>query len=222
MSVRSDLVTLDLAFVGPLSQGGFAPSSRILLPCLQHCILTGMEDFATCHFLLSFLRMPDLRRLHIIHFNSPPPHVDMLLPPVFSFSPIISTAQQVHISLHWVESMFEVNFMPSGATTESSEDSTFKTIAMRGDELEAICKFRYEGLEPLDSHDQEFTDFICRSFDASARLAPKNLRFATWAEPPIRLSTRRRSSHTLPPCLGLRFAAEVGLLVRASGAFWQF
>lgn len=152
MSDCPNLVTLDLAFVGPLIQENFSPASRVTLPHLRHLILSGMVDFTTCHALLSGLQLPGLQRLHVSHLGFAPTHVDMLLPVEFSFNPIISRTVLMDASLHWSTSMFEVNFVPDQATLEACEGSSFCTNVPRGgnrvmDELDVICKFHYEAFD---------------------------------------------------------------------------
>jgi len=155
-----ELVTLDLAFVGPVIPANFMPNARVSLPHLRHLVLTGMENAASCHCVLSGLRVPCLQRLHLNHFGFPEPHIDMLLPADFSFNPIIARTQTIDISLDWGESMVEVNYLPSEDVGEPWEDlnEVFSTTAPRGGrmvvETDAICKFRYETFE---YEDPEFT-----------------------------------------------------------------
>ncbi len=156
MSNCPELVTLDLAFVGPVVPANFMPEARVSLPHLRHLVLTGMENAASCHYVLSGLRVPCLQRLHLNHFGFPASHIDMLLPADFSFNPIIARTQVVDISLDWGESMIEVNYIPGEDLSEPWEDvdGVFSTSAPRGDrmvvEMDVICKFHYEAVEYED------------------------------------------------------------------------
>jgi len=145
-------VTLDLAFIGPVVQVN-TPKSPVSLPHLRHLVLTGMESAFACHSVLSGLRVPNVQRLHIIHFGVSPPHIDMLLPADFSFNPIIATTQIVDVSLHCGVSKIEVNYIPAKDVGKSWHGvaGTFVTRVPRVDDMEdninAACKFRYDSFE---------------------------------------------------------------------------
>lgn len=157
MSDCPNLVTLDLAYVGPEIQENFTVGSRVTLPHLRHLILSGMKSVSVCSSVLSGLKTPNLQRLQVQHFGISASHIDVLLPADFSFNPIIANTQTLDVSLLWGESMLEVDYMPD---ENLRGPQVFETCAPRSEKMEididVVCKFRYES---FDCYTPIFTGF---------------------------------------------------------------